>query len=463
MNTCFHVIILSVFHLTFNSFSSNAVTNPKPGQKAVSVILLDFPEENHLKELEALQHELQISEKYIHYNLGNPILPSPFNRNSPISNKAERIRQKLIESHIPNEISAKNSSGNECYLLVLDYQNLMTIEEAGQPEFKGWKSNLNGYLFLIEQPKKSQIHFLTSITDSVDAVQSKGRTSVSIMQFSDKTQSKLLKALAQKGYEKMLARTVEKSDGYLGRTVICQTNPIHAEIGKSEGLRTDDRFFAYRMVNDRTTNHVKKSFQGVVRATNRIVDNTFLSSRTTSSFYQTAGRKLRTNDLLEKHKELGLELSLANDYGEIGGLSGRLDTRLCRFVNCRAVFLYMEGGFQRKMYKRGFLYSYDFLRFDMGLSKGMQLTRNIEFRTHLGYGYEYTNFISDKTFHAPYFKLGANVYVNLLHNMQLFGGAGFYKFGTMTDSQSTSRHILWNNYFVGREGLSTTLGVKVGL
>jgi hypothetical protein len=337
----------------------------------------------------------------------------------------------------------------------------MTMQEAGQPELKGWKSHINGYFFKIEQ-KRATLRFLTMMTDSVDAFQLKERNNTSIMEFSDKTQSELLKDLAQKGYDKMLARTVDRSDGYLGKTVICQTSPIHAEIGKSEGLKTDDRYFVYRLTNDKETNLVKKSFQGVVRATSLIIDNRSLSSRTTSSFYQTAGRTLHTNDLLEKHKELGMELSLAKEYGEIGGLSGRLDIRLSRFLTSRAFYLYLEGGFQRKSYLIGYNVIYDFKRYNIGLSKGMQLTRNIEFRTHLGYGYEFTTERNNKVFHAPYFKLGANLNVNILHNLQLFGGVGYYINGTFTDALGKSYHFFWHDYFAGREGLTTTYGIKVG-
>ncbi|MCX6307464.1 MAG: hypothetical protein NTY32_01075, partial [Bacteroidia bacterium] len=313
---------------------------------------------------------------------------------------------------------------NRSYILVMDYQGLRTMEEDNQPTYRGWKATAIGYLYKIDyteeiqnklydawiyeddspqvkadkKQKLSQIEFplkyVTMTAVPVETSQLKERSSTMVLLFPNKTPEQLLKELIQKGYDENLYSLETTVEDFKVKTTINQVKPIRAKIGKKEGIRTDYRFFAYEYVYNEKTNAAEQKFRGVIRSTNKIVDNNAVTkgSTGTSEFYQTAGRKLETGYLLHQRNDYGVELGLAPAFGEVGGFTGRLDARLGRYVGIQALYVYLEGGMDAKTYPNYYNTdeAYAFIRYDVGLAKGFQLNRNMEVRPYLGYGKEET-------------------------------------------------------------------------
>ncbi len=163
----------------------------------------------------------------------------------------------------------------------------------------------------------------------------------------------------------------------------------------------------------------------MIRATSKIADNRQIAKgeMPTSKFYQTAGRKLHEGYLLRQQNDKGAELLLGYEAGEVGGVYGRADVRLGRFVGIKALFAYAEGGFRLKNYEIGFT-TYEgisFLHYGAGVAKGFMLTRNVELRPYIGIGQsrQATPTSLMVFLKVLYLKAGANLALNLKHNIQL--------------------------------------------
>jgi hypothetical protein len=204
----------------------------------------------------------------------------------------------------------------------------------------------------------------------------------------------------------------------------------------------------------------------------------------TSEFYQVHGRKLEAGFTLQQQNDFGIEITGGLDFGEIGGGFVRADYRTGRFTGIRSFFLYGELGFDAGEYPNAlnsltYLQiagidnpNFTFVRYGAGLAKGFQLSRNIELRPYIGGGIEQATNVdqttnpditTDDTPQAIYVKPGANLALNLTHNFQVIGGAGYYIF--VSDAESTnygSYEMKWNDLFLDRMGLSSFVGIKIG-
>ncbi len=243
-------------------------------------------------------------------------------------------------------------------------------------------------------------------------------------------------------------------------TSINGINPIRAKIGKKEGVKTDYRYFAYEYVYDEKSDLTTQKLRGVVRSTSKIADNLQVATgkSPTTELYQTYGRKLQTGYLLQQRNDFGGELSAGYEIGNIGGVYGRLDLRMGRYVGVKALFLYVEGGFESKDYENS---TYKFTRYGGGLAKGLQLTRNSELRPYVGIGLEEAKDAAQVKLSTVYFKGGANLGINIKHNVQLFGGVGYYMTGDTKDENDVSQGD-WDTEFDGRSGMSILAGIRIG-
>lgn len=376
------------------------------------------------------------------------------------------------------------------YILVLDYQNIQNMKEAKVEKMKGWKATVNGYLYKVKYNEETQnalydcwiypedspevrkdkikkfqelnipIEFVTQTVVQVTASQPTEDTQLGRL-IKQKTEDHLLDELVQKGYDESLYYLEMKHEDFMAKTTIHQVNPIRAKIGLKEGLKCDHRYFAYEYVYNEKTNSVEPRFRGVIRAS-KIVDNRQVAKgdMPTSQFYQTAGRKLSEGYLLRQQNDLGLELLLGYEAGEVGGGYVRIDARMGRYVGIKALFVYVEGGVQTKDYS-----PYDgivFLHYGAGLAKGFMLTRNLELRPYIGLGQEQANQsdLSSSTLKVLYLKAGANLALNLKHNIQLMGGIGSYSFISNAEDDNGDTGLIWTDIFPSREGMATMFGVK---
>jgi len=246
-----------------------------------------------------------------------------------------------------------------------------------------------------------------------------------------------------------------------GSVTISDIRPVRAWIDKKEKQTVDDCYYVYKPVVKTNSSQVCLKYRGVVRATKYIETNTETAEE--RIFYQTAGYRLNPGDVLKRHNDLGLEASLSREYGAVGGMNARIDYRIGRMVNIKALYAFLEGGVQTKEYRN--LYSNDmednfFGRFGLGVAKGFQLLPDIEQRTYIGCGGETAWGSQEIT--ASYAKIGTNLSLNVTHSVQVYGGVALYVFGKAYDEEENELPFSWNQYFPGRNGITTNLGIKVG-
>lgn len=382
------------------------------------------------------------------------------------------------------------------YILVLDFQNIQTMKEAKIEKMKGWKATVNGYLFKVKYDEEVQnalydcwiypedspevrkekikkyealqipITFVTKTTVSIQASQPTEDTQLGKI-IKQKTEDQLLQELVQKGYDESLYYLEMRHEDFMVKTTIHQVRPITAKIGLKEGLKCDHRYFAYEYVYNEKTNSIEPRFRGVIRATSKIVDNRQVArgDTPTSQFYQTAGRKLREGYLIRQQNDFGGEILVGYEAGAVGGLYGRIDFRMGRFVDIRALFLYAELGIQVKDYDIGGILPYEgiaFVHYGAGLAKGFMLTRNVELRPYIGLGQEQANHsdFDNGTLKVLYLKAGANLALNLKHNVQLMGGVGSYSFIGNAENDIGDTGVKWGETFPDRKGMATMVGIK---
>lgn len=388
------------------------------------------------------------------------------------------------------------------YVLVLDYESVKTMKEAKMPKMKGWKSTVTGYLFKINYNEETQnalyeswiypedsqsikdeknkkfdqinfgIEYVTKTTVYVTASQAEGSTQVGRL-IKEKSEDELLTEMVQKGYDETLYYLEKNHEDFMVKTTIYQVSPIRAKIGKKEGLKCDNRYFAYEYVYDEKTNSSKPKMRGVIRATSKIVDNRQVAKgdSPTSKFYQTAGRRLKTGYLLRQQNDVGVEVMAGYESGEVGGGYARLDARLGRYVGIKALFLYVDGGAEVKEYE----YTYPgsslntndllFYRYGAGVAKGFMLTRNIELRPYVGVGQEVATYKDWEEVGGDlkvlYVKAGINLALNLKHNFQIVGGMGNYTFVSNAENDNGDTELAWGDIFKDREGVTAMAGLKI--
>jgi len=400
---------------------------------------------------------------------------------------------------------------NLSYILVIDVKDIKNAKEASKTDLKGWQANVTGHLFKVafndeiqnafydawiydddtkaqkdEKIKKFEslkVPFvaISKATVSVTAMQPESTTNLGMF-MKPKTEDQLMQELAQKCIDDVIYRIEMNVEEFKVKTAIYDVRPLRAKIGLKEGLKTDQRFFVYEYVYNEKTKQTIPKKRGVIRAgaKSKIVDNRKVASgdMPTSKFYQVAGRKIEQGFTLQQQNDLGMELSLGYEIGEVGGVYARFDIRTGRFVGIRALFIYVEGGLALGEYPgaNSIINSttsqptisssdYTFLRYGGGIAKGLQFTRNIELRPYIGAGIEQaTNDDFDDSYNisALYIKPGLNLALNLKHNFQIIGGLGSYAFiSNATSSTDEDLGKAWDEIFKERSGLSYVVGLKV--
>jgi FtsZ-binding cell division protein ZapB len=383
---------------------------------------------------------------------------------------------------------------NLSFVLVVDISDIKTMAEANVKGQKGWKANATGYLYRVGFSEETRNAFYDTwiYDDDSEAVKQQKRKSFDALEIpivpvtqksllltssqseSDKgygllvkpkTVDQLMQEMVQKSYDETIYLLEMEVEEFKVKTSLYATRPLRAKIGLKEGLKTDNRFFAYEYVYNSKTNAGEPKRRGVVRAESKskIIDNRQEASGDmgTSRFYQVAGKKLEAGYTLQQQNDHGIEVVLAPEFGIVGGFYGRADYRLGRFVGIKALYFYGEGGMDTHEYNYD---SYAFLRAGAGLAKGFQLMRNVELRPFTGIGIE-TATIDDlndgEAISSLFFRGGANLALNLTHNFQLIAGVGFYGFfGDVTDKDGNSLGYTWDSQFARSSG-SSLVGIKV--
>jgi hypothetical protein len=528
-------------------------------RNSLTVLFLDFPNENHWNVVKPKIQEVVFSDKYDNNNFEALLLKPTFSRSVIlVSNIQKAIINDLNINNVGKQIISKwynrkvdgtmdmdlvhergrftatdadylraqtskrgnaaleefgNRLINRSYILVIDLKDIKTMAEAGTKGMTGWQASVTGYLFRIdfneqirndfyetwvydEDSKKDrnqkikafeklQIPIETVVLKNLRVVSSQpeGEKGIGIL-FKSKTNDELLSDLVQKAYDELLYRLETDVTDFKVVTSIFSTKPLRSKIGLKEGLKTDYRFFAYEHVYNSRTNKVSTKRRGVIRASSKskIVDNRKVATgdTETSKFYQVYGRKLEAGYTIQQRNDKGFEITLGHNTGEIGLGSGRLDIRLGRFVGIRALFMYIDVGFDSKSYPSALNYdiysgitdpAFTFLRYGAGFAKGYQLSRNVELRPYLGGGIEQAfnkeqssieGSSLDDTPRSIFIKPGINLALNLNHNFQIIGGVGTYMFIANAETVNDGQIDKWENIFSNRRGSSTLIGIKIG-
>jgi len=413
---------------------------------------------------------------------------------------------------------------NRSYILVLDFQKVKSASEAGDRETKGWQATVTGYLFKIDYDTNTQnkiyndwindsdtpevraeknaryeminipVSFVTSVTSNVSDEQAIKRSAIATLLSPDENDDQLMMDIVQDGYNDILYSLTKKYEDFRVKTTIEQTHPLRAKIGKKEGVKTDNRYFAYEYVYNEKTNTTKQRYRGVVRATAQIVDNKEIATGNmgTTKFYQTAGKRLKTGYLLQQRNDAGIEISIGYGIGNIpsvtgfdgvNGYSARVDYRLGRLLGVRSFFLFAEGGLESRDYDLGVnldgtssFHNIVFIRYSYGIAKGMQISRNLELRLSLGLGaegadhsdWQGTNFNSGIS--SAFYMGGLMLSKNLTRGIQIFGNVTYYYFtGKVTNGDkddityaASGNPVKWTDIFPNRDKPSIDVGLKFG-
>ena len=553
MKRTYFVLFLMI--LGVNSFAQNiSETKTIPStydRSSLTVLILDFGSENHFDGVKESFSKLAFGDKYYRNDIGISVLKPNFTRaefsvkpNELIANllKEQRVAEQIIAhwysmkddgsmslelvhergmfnatdaSYLQAQSTKRGNTAlmdygtrliNLSYILVLDYKDIKTMAEAKIKDMRGWKADVNGYLFKLDYNEEIQNAFYDSWIDETDAPEAKEEKKGKVQQITvpisfvtkvsqpttssqaegttqlgkfvkQKSEKILLEELVQKSYDEVLYFLEKGYEEFRVKTTVYQVRPIRAKIGKKEGLKTDYRFFAYEYVYNEKKNTVEPKFRGVIRATSNIVDNRKVASGDmgTTKFYQTAGRRIRAGYLLQQRNDFGASLLVGYENGEVGGVYGRVDLRLGRFIGMKATYLYVEGGFQSKDYgtiswtdENGVSgtasESATFLRYGAGIAKGFHFARNFELAPYVGAGLETAKYSDlDEDLSSLYFRVGANLALNLKHNIQLVGGAGVYSFISKASYGDFELEESWSdpNLFENREGVSAMVGIRI--
>lgn len=545
--------VLFLIILGVNSFAQNiSETKTIPStydRSSLTVLILDFGSENHFEGVKESFSKLAFGDKYYRNDIGISVLKPNFTRaefsvkpNELIANllKEQRVAEQIIAlwysmkddgsmslelvhergmfnatdaSYLQAQSTKRGNTAlmdygtrliNLSYILVLDYKDIKTMAEAKIKDMRGWKADVNGYLFKLDYNEEIQNAFYDNWIDETDAPEAKVDKKGKIQQISvpisfitkvsqpttssqaegttqigkfvkQKSEKILLEELVQKSYDEVLYFLEKGYEEFRVKTTVYQARPIRAKIGKKEGLKTDYRFFAYEYVYNEKKNTVEPKFRGVIRATSNIVDNRKVASGDmgTTKFYQTAGRRIRAGYLLQQRNDFGASLLVGYENGEVGGVYGRVDLRLGRFIGMKATYLYGEIGFQSKDYgtiswtdENGVSgtasESATFLRYGAGIAKGFHFARNFELAPYVGAGLETAKYKDeDEDLSSLYFRVGANLALNLKHNIQLVGGAGVYSFISKASYGDFELEESWSDLFENREGVSAMVGIRI--
>ena len=250
---------------------------------------------------------------------------------------------------------------------------------------------------------------------------------------------------------------------------VSSTHPITAKIGKNDGLYVDQSFFVIEKVENDKGEIVSKH-HSVIR-TCKVADNKE-DGNSVSKFYQTSGSKIEAGMLIQQRNEIGLGISLGQiKSNELGGAYLKLEENLSVLSNliCKnkshfcipQLKLFTSIALDQKDYKINTdTSSYNFQRFQVGLSKGFYFARYFSVAPFVAIGLESAK-LSDSnkgnSINTGLLNYGAAASVCISHNAQIVFTLNNYSlFSKPTESDVPVG-------FANRKGLSYDLGLRIEL
>lgn len=398
---------------------------------------------------------------------------------------------------------------SKSYVVVLDYSELREINEGNS---RGWYSDVKLYLFKVIFDDAIQAKLYNELwiySEDSPEIKAKKRVAFDQMNFdleyvsqaSDPvseqelknpppnyrmtlTNDQLLEVVLQTGLDNCLNKVEKNVEDINVKTALYKTNPLSAKIGEKEGLTVDQCYFVYEYVYKEKSKSLKAVRRSVIRA-KKVVDNRYVATGASelSTFYHVASGHLKSGFTLQQHNEAGIGLYLGNEFGNVGGISARIEKRGGGAISIPAVYLFIQGGMQKKTYigmhnrLNNLLptQNINFLRGEIGVAKGLRLIKISELAPYLSLGLESAknkDWNNDAQFKgnvlkSMYFKYGANLSLNLSYNVQVLGGIGGYLFLNAEDGGKEitigGKKVTYDYFFPDRawgEAFSSYLGIR---
>lgn len=460
---------------------------------------------------------------------GQQILSKWYNRKSDGSFDLSVFRENELLNNLPeqetpndsiHEISSiKNISQpfvNESYLVVLDFQNIITMEkyydETNTSEenriLSGYRATVKSLIFKFDFNDPVSIKFfsdywysgnnteneirkkafenaefpflLASVReDVISATQHNLDETLAPNQQTSKKQ--LLAKLPQLAGRRIAGLINNGTSGLPIHSLVCDANPVKARINYEESMKFDNRFAVYQnQISEEGTVQPKRV--AVVRSMSfpEIPEPTPENSERTS-FYQIAGKKINENEMyLKKMNDVGINIFAGTTFNGLASNTARVEYYFSKSMagmvipgktakGLTSVKVYLEGGRQKKIYVLNRIpEKYIFTRGSLGFSKNYYPFRFMHWGPFIGYGLEYTTFTNSEDLISTNFaEMGVRTGFNIVHNLQLIGSINYYFLikSVLMDGARNVKNPDFNytEQFPGRSGLGYSLGLRLML
>lgn len=385
------------------------------------------------------------------------------------------INKTYVLILVPNEVKSKDDGktrGWDCQYDLFFYQLVFTPDVVAK-FYDVWPYDDDDAA--VKQKKAAAFDTLTfKFTD----VQSRAYLSSSVSEtFTNnkhpKSLDQLMEELVNRMYESATFSLDKTLEDFRVKVKVSRVHPVRAKVGKKEGLKCDQQFFVYQYKMNEATGTVAPERQAVVRATNKIVDNRMVATGSSpeSSFYQTYGGTIQEGMILQQRLDFGLSALLGYESGNIGGMDLNFMFRTGPFTKVTGLYLMIDLGLDKKNYAPAWnlpIADYTFLRYSIGLGKGLRMGRIVELTPYVQYGIEQTTTKVDsyKDLQTSFIKTGGMVGINLMHNCYLIGQLNYYlPFGDISvkdksGTKSTWKGVSWDKEFKDRTGSAFMIGVR---
>ena len=235
---------------------------------------------------------------------------------------------------------------NKFYFIITRNTNIKSINEADkhgfevQTEFAILKID-NAYEFILKhyQTMKMQNKSFKDIESkfkysivlqgiaegtATEAIAPAGQTSLLNLVSKPKTDKELKSDAENQLLESMIAQITRKVEDFQIVTPLTGTNPITALVGTKEGLKIDNRYYAYDFGEEDSSGNSKKIYIGTVRVRSVTDNKNFNDSTPPSVFYKIGGGRLDDGMLIQNKEDLGIGLTVG--YGTLSWI--RADYRI---------------------------------------------------------------------------------------------------------------------------------------
>jgi hypothetical protein len=285
-----------------------------------------------------------------------------------------------------------------------------------------------------------------------------------------KTSDQLFDETVEGMYNNTLFSIDKDLEPFRVKVNVSGTHPIRSKIGKKEGLRCEQRYFVYEFVWNDKAGTAELDRKAVVRSNGKITDNRTIATGASgeSQFYQVYGGTVRQGMLMQQRNDLGLSILAGYEAGGIGGFDMGLWFRTGIVTNVPSLYLMADIGFDSGPYETVLENddNFSFIRFAVGIGKGLRMARIVEITPYLAWGQESTSYEDVEDITTDFIKGGGVLNINVTHNLSLIGQLNFYApYGgisiTEKDEESITLDEGWTDWFDDRSGMSMMFGLRL--